>query len=111
MLTLLTFLICFALLVAGYIVAFKELPFDRYFVCGKCGDPAGLKRWIGLNLIVLGLLAGVSALLQFFNPSTHFYMFLAFMAVILPLMIFRIIRGGRRYWRSIHARDAPANEG
>ncbi|MDH7593720.1 MAG: hypothetical protein QHG99_05100 [Methanomicrobiales archaeon] len=110
-LTLLTFLICFALVAAGYIVAFKEGFFDRCFSCGRYEDPAGLRRWIGLNLMVIGFLAGVSALLQFSSPSTHFYMFLAFVAVILPLMTLRIVRGSRRYRSSVRAQEAPANQG
>lgn len=96
-LTLLTFLLTLVFIAAGYAIAFRRDLLARCFSRGDISDSRGLRLWIGLNIVVLGMLAGVSALLQYFYPSTHLYMFLAFAAVILPLMAFRICRGSRRY--------------
>lgn len=98
LLTVVTFLLGAVLLAAGWHVAIRRrcIP-DISGWRERARDGEGLASWVGLNLIVTGLLALVAGTLQYLFPLTHATMFLAYIAVIVPLMTFRILRGSRRY--------------
>ncbi len=97
-LTALTFVLAILLLGWGHQIGFRQRPSP---VPG--GAPVRIKdqqayfQWIGANLMVSGVLGLVDGLLQTLFPATHTTMFLAYGAVILPIMGIRIVLGKRRY--------------
>ena len=97
-LTALTFVLAILLLGWGHQIGFGQRPsLVPGGVPDRIKDPQVYLRWVGANLMVSGVLGLVDGFLQALFPATHTTMFLAYGAVILPLMGIRIVLGKRRY--------------
>ncbi|MDD1676039.1 MAG: hypothetical protein LUQ17_05055 [Methanomicrobiales archaeon] len=98
-LTVFTFSLSALIIVWGYLVGVKRKHslIPRFHTTGKIKDERLYGQWIGYNLMVLGTLGGIDAILQTMFPQTHLTMFLAYMIVIVPTMGLRTIIGKRRF--------------
>lgn len=56
-------------------------------------DNDTVSKYLGYNFIVLGILGFIAGFFEFFFPRTHVYMFLAYAAVIIPIMGIRMRSG------------------
>lgn len=66
----------------------------------KVTDKKGLARWVGTNLVLMGVLAFFSAALMAVFPQTRTVLLLVYALAAIPLLCVRIILGNRRYTRS-----------
>ena len=88
-------LTCFVL---GYLVGKKQMVeilagYDQ----AKVTDQVGLANWVGVNIILMGILAFVSAGLMAILPEGRVILFLVFFLGIVPLLCVRIVLGNRKY--------------
>lgn len=97
-LTVLTFVFSGGILVWGYLVGIgRRSSFMPRFTSKAWRSERLVLSWVGFSLMVTGFLGVVAGVLQYLFPLTHVYMFLAYFAVILPLMGVRVVRGLKRY--------------
>ena len=88
-------LTCFVL---GYLVGKKQMvEILAGYEKEKVTDQRGLANWVGSNLILMGILAFVSAGLMALLPEGRVILFLVFILVIVPLLCVRIVLGNRKY--------------
>ena len=77
------FLILFFAL--GYLIRFRDrVDIIAGYREGRFRDPAALSRLIGNNLLLLGILAGVTVLLVLAFPEHEVVFFLIFTAILVP---------------------------
>lgn len=65
----------------------------------KVTDREGLGRWVGTNLILMGILAFVSAGLMAIIPEVRGTLFLVYVLGAVPLLYLRIVLGNRRFFK------------
>jgi|GEM_PF-4962059 len=88
-------LICF---VIGYLVANKQMvEILGGYDPAKVADQAGLAKWVGANLFLMGVLAFASAGLMTAVPEGRVILFLVYVLGLLPLLCGRIVLGNRKY--------------
>ena len=97
-LTVLTFALGSIFIFFGYLIVGKW----RMRILGTIGTLAILRNdmtssYLGYNFIVLGILGYIAGFFEFFFPRTHFYMFLAYVVIIIPIMGIRLWRGIKSY--------------
>ena len=63
----------------------------------KVTDREGLARWVGANLILMGILAFVSAGLMALVPEGRGVLFMVYSLGALPLIVVRIVLGNRKF--------------
>ena len=97
-LTVLTFVIAFLLILWGYLVGVKgrSLLIPGY-TPERVQNKQGHVLWIGYNLMVMGTLGIIDGVFQAVFPLTYLAMFLAYAVVIIPILSVRIITGKKRY--------------
>lgn len=85
-------------LVLGYLIRFQgRVDFIAGFREGRIRDQAGLARFIGTNLLLLGIVtAGVFGLVLAF-PAYDFSLFLVFAGIIVPVISIISVIGSRKY--------------
>jgi hypothetical protein len=88
-------LTCFVL---GYLVEKKQMvEILAGYDPAKVTDQVGLANWVGANLILMGILAFVSAGLMAVLPEGRVILFLVYALGAVPLLCVRIVLGNRKY--------------
>ena len=88
-------LTCFVL---GYLVGKKQMvEILAGYDPAKVTDRKGLANWVGTNLILMGILAFVSAGLMAVVSEGRGILFLVYALGAVPLLCVRIVLGNRKY--------------
>ncbi|UNC92097.1 DUF3784 domain-containing protein [Candidatus Contubernalis alkaliaceticus] len=88
-------LTCFVL---GYLVGKKQMvEILAGYDPKKVKDQERLAKWVGANLILMGILAFVSVGLMAVVPEGRGVLFLVYALGAIPLLSMRIVLGNRRF--------------
>lgn len=96
--TVLMGLIC---VVLGYLVGKKQMVeilagYDQ----NKVTDREGLARWVGANLVLMGILAFFTTVLMAVVPEGRVVLFMVYSLGAIPLLAVRIVLGNRNFLRN-----------
>jgi hypothetical protein len=93
--TVLMGLVC---LVLGYLVGQKQMvEILAGYNPDKVSDRKGLARWVGANLLLIGVLAFVTAGLMAVASDIRGILLLIYALGAVPLLCVRIVLGNRRF--------------
>ncbi len=95
---IITELIGFVMLALGYLIRFRgQVNLIAGYDEKRVRDPEGLARFVGTNLLLLGVGAFVVLALEFLFPEYAVLFFVVYALVAVPLVSLLTVRGSSRY--------------
>jgi hypothetical protein len=82
----------------GYLIKYrKRIDFIRGYDRDRVSDPAGLSRWVGNNLLILGGIGVITLIIEFFFSGLELLAATLFLAGAVPVVGLITAYGSRRF--------------
>jgi hypothetical protein len=82
----------------GYLIKYrKRIDFIRGYDRNRVSDPAGLSRWVGNNLLILGGIGIMTLIIELVFPALELLAATLFLACAVPVVGLITAYGSRRF--------------
>lgn len=82
----------------GYLIKYrKRIDFIRGYDRDRVSDPAGLSRWVGNNLLILGGIGVITLIIELVFPELELLAATLFLAGAVPVIGLITAYGSRRF--------------